>query len=273
MEYQFTSSPSKPTVAPTPFLTTTGTPNTILGTVLINISLIFENLINLPTRDMVLKAAIVNLKTKLRTARDITAQKLNEPIVTKNLTYYSTGSNSFLLNVEFKIHDVSFSAQCNANIDNSTYTAIQQEINALMTALLSAPQTTTISFPSANYTCNKTQLEIVANQTYRYKEGDIPFPSSFLYTLLKESGLVYYTMAPLVTIQPTPNPENGTSNVAWILGFIIPIAILLILLPCWILLCCILCGCCAGVRKRWSRRRSYNVRSYDAQYQTHNSLF
>ncbi|KAM9476996.1 uncharacterized protein Hap1MRO34_009928 [Clarias gariepinus] len=88
MEYQFTSSPSKPTVAPTPFLTTTGTPNTILGTVLINISLIFENLINLPTRDMVLKAAIVNLKTKLRTARDITAQKLNEPIVTKNLTYY-----------------------------------------------------------------------------------------------------------------------------------------------------------------------------------------
>ncbi|KAF5890154.1 putative threonine-rich GPI-anchored glycoprotein, partial [Clarias magur] len=98
---QTTSSNSRPTIAPSPVgLTTTnpptpiiiqvptGTPQKIVGTVFINIFLIFENLINLPTQDVVLRAATVNLKSKLRKARETTTQNLTEPIITKNLTYY-----------------------------------------------------------------------------------------------------------------------------------------------------------------------------------------
>lgn len=88
------------------------------------------------------------------------------------------------------------------------------------------------------FRCKGTELEIVARELYFYREIDIPFPSNFLYEILKNSGLVYYTMPPLVNIQPVTKPGNGTvTSAAWILGFIIPCAVVLILLPCWILLC------------------------------------
>lgn len=95
---------------------------------------------------------------------------------------------------------------------------------------------TTIS--SIPFRCYNTTQVIVANEVYIYQENDIKSPSSFLFEILKESGLVYYTIPPLLSVQLTSNPGNSTyTGAAWILGFVIPVGIVLILLPCWILLC------------------------------------
>ncbi|MCJ8730140.1 hypothetical protein PDJAM_G00180720 [Pangasius djambal] len=248
---------------------TTGSAKTKLVTVYIYIRLVFENLINVPTEAVVLKATSEKLESKIRRERDTAIQKLDEPVSIQNITYTKMGSNSFTLDMAFRIRNVNASAQCDANFNNQTYGLIQKEINILMNTILTRPQSTHFIFPWANFTCNVTGQEIVANEVYVYRESDIQSPSNFLYEILKESGLVYYTVPPLVTIQPTTKPGNSTyTGAAWILGFVIPCGIVLILLPCWILLCCILCGCCAGIGRRWRRRRSYNV-----QYQTHSSLF
>ncbi|MCI4376040.1 hypothetical protein PGIGA_G00183560 [Pangasianodon gigas] len=277
MEYNFQygalGKDSGPSVKDPPIINTvantTGSANTQLLTVYIYIRLVFDNLINVPTEAAVLKAASEKLESKIRRERDIAIQKLNEPVTVQNITYTKTGSNSFTMEMAFRISNVSASAQCDANFNNHTYGLIQEQINILMNTILTRPQSTQFTFPRANFTCNITGQVIVANEVYVYRESDIQSPSNFLYEILKESGLVYYTFPPLVTIQPTTKPGNSTyTGAAWILGFVIPCGIVLILLPCWILLCCILCGCCAGIRRRWRRRRSYNV-----QYQTHSSLF
>lgn len=86
--------------------------------------------------------------------------------------------------------------------------------------------------------CNGTGVLILANEVYVYRENDIQSPSNFLYEILRDSGLMYYTIPPLVSIHPITKPGNSTyTSAAWILGFIIPCGVVLILLPCWILLC------------------------------------
>ncbi|XP_046693457.1 uncharacterized protein LOC124378033 [Silurus meridionalis] len=246
--------------------TTTVLPTIKNGIVLINISIIFENMTIVPSEAAVLKAANEKLVTKIRTKRG--TQKLDSPVQI-SLQFNKTGSNSFRLDMEFKIFNVSLPVQCNETNINSTYELIQQSINSLMNSLMTAQQTPLFSFPRANYTCDGTALIITANEVYRYKEGDFGSGSAFLVEILRQSGMVYYIYPALDKIPPNPKPGNSSyTGVAWILGFIIPCAIVLILLPFWILLCCILCGCCAGIRRRWRRRQSYNV-----QYQTHNSLF
>lgn len=60
-----------------------------IGTVYINIKLIFENLINVPTEAAVLQAANEKLATKFRVAREITTQKLGEPVTIQKVTFYS----------------------------------------------------------------------------------------------------------------------------------------------------------------------------------------
>ncbi|KAF4090787.1 hypothetical protein AMELA_G00056420 [Ameiurus melas] len=233
------------------------------GTVYIYITLKFNNLITLPSEAVVLRAANEKLDSKIRRRRDTTPQ-LSTPISIQNIKYTQTGNNSFNLDMAFMISNVNISVQCDFN-----YSLIQEQINILMNAILTMPQTQTFTFPWANYTCNVSGLVIVAENVYVYNETDIKTPSGFLLAILKASNLVYYTFQPITAIQPNTKPGNSTySGAAWILGFVIPCGILLILLPCWILLCCILCGCCAGLKRRYLRRRSYNV-----QYQTHSSLF
>lgn len=173
-------------------------------------------------------------------------------------------------------------------------------------------------------------VEIVANSEYIFVEGTTKWtPSGFLVAVLSISGLSNFT-TPAAQIDPPvnavlapilqANTTTGESS-AWILGIIIPCGIVLILAPCWIILCvsdtkiyllnpelmllfgmkftlyswmsvkvkliliyihwqqliklfslhftqCVLCGCCVRLRRRYSRRRSYNV-----QYTTRNGLF
>lgn len=88
------------------------------------------------------------------------------------------------------------------------------------------------------FRCNVSGLVIVAEQVYVYNETDIKTPSGFLDDMLRASGLLYYTIPAITSIQPTTKPGNSTdTGAAWILGFVIPCGIVLILLPCWILLC------------------------------------
>lgn len=116
------------------------------------------------------------------------------------------------------------------------------------------------------------------------------------------------------TAAPTTTFFPSSTSPTWIVAIIVPCAIAIMLIPCWILLCvsimmtefkiciemfgddsyflgglklfflftrmkmivqcslpltqCLLCGCCARLRQRWHRRRSYNV-----QYTTRNSIF
>ncbi|KAK3554728.1 hypothetical protein QTP70_033144, partial [Hemibagrus guttatus] len=120
--------------------------------------------------------------------------------------------------------------------------------------------------------------QIVANSEYIFVESDTKWtPSGFLFAIFKISGLSTITTPAAQTdppahivLRPTVQAQNTTTggNSAWILGIIIPCSIVIILIPCWILLCCLLCGCCAGLRRRYNRRRSYNV-----QHATRNGLF
>ncbi|XP_058237097.1 uncharacterized protein LOC131347170 isoform X2 [Hemibagrus wyckioides] len=280
MEYNIPSVPSQPgndgsskvPVTSSPMLTSPISPRTTIGTAFIYITLIFQNLINVPTEAVVLKAANDKLESKFKRQRDTAPQNLEQPVSIHDIIYNKTADNSFSLDLAFKIANVNLSAQCDTELNSSTYKLIQNEINDLMNTILTNPQTPPFNFPWANFTCNSTAAVIVADMIYVYKEADIQSPSLFLYELLKESGLLYYTLSPLVTIQPYTASGNSTyTGAAWILGFVIPCGIVLILLPCWILLCCLLCGCCARIRRRWHRR--YNVKSHNVQYQTHNSLF
>ncbi|GAA6065479.1 uncharacterized threonine-rich GPI-anchored glycoprotein PJ4664.02-like isoform X1 [Tachysurus ichikawai] len=239
------------------------------GTVLIYIKLIFQNLIIVPPKTLVLKAANEKLESKIRRQRDTATQTLEQPVSTQDIIYTKTGNNSFSLDLAFQISHVNLSNRCDTALNNNTYELIQNKINGLMNTILSKPQAPLFYFPQAHFTCNYTAAVIVANVIYVYKEGDIRSPSSFLLELLKESGLLYYTLPPLfLTIEPHNSGNSTYTSAAWILGFVIPCGIVIILLPCWILLCCLLCGCCARIRRRWRRRQSYNV-----QYETHNSLF
>ncbi|KAK3573738.1 hypothetical protein QTP86_032136 [Hemibagrus guttatus] len=239
-----------------------------IGTALIYIKLIFQNLNNVPSKSTVLTAANEKLESKFRRERDTATQKLEQPVSIHDIVYNKMADNSFSLDLAFKIANVNFSAQCDTELNNNTYKLIQNEINSLMNTILTNPQTPPFNFTQANFTCNGTAAVIVADVIYVYKEADIQSPSLFLFEILKESGLLYYTLPPLVTIQPQTSGNSTYTGAAWILGFVIPCGIVIILLPCWILLCCLLCGCCARIRRRWRRRQSYNV-----QYQTHSSLF
>lgn len=44
---------------------------------------------NVPTEAVVLKAADENLESKLRETRETTTQKLNDPVIIKNITFSS----------------------------------------------------------------------------------------------------------------------------------------------------------------------------------------
>ncbi|XP_036430664.1 uncharacterized protein LOC118810745 [Colossoma macropomum] len=219
---------------------------TLMGSVLIYIRLVFKNLTTLPSEAEVLNAANTLLDSGVRMKRDVSTQKLNNPVSIQNVTYQKTGSNSYTISFAFKISNVSISR--NIELRNETYDAIQNTINGLLNKILNDPNATPFVFQRANYTGNDTVIQ--ADAEYIFMEGDIKTPSGFLKEILKISGLA------------------GGGFPGWALAIIIPCGIAIILVPCWIILCIMLSGCCGAVRRRWHRRQSYNV-----QYPIHNSLF
>ncbi|CAB1320867.1 unnamed protein product [Coregonus sp. 'balchen'] len=183
---------------------------------------------------------------------------------------------SFAVDLGFKITNVTMESRSNRiTFTSETYSQIQDSINSLLRAILCKPDSKQFDFPKPDFTTVGTQIR--ADVMYVYKEGEINLPSAILEEVLKVSGLLPTTVAP-TTYSTTPlptllltTPLNTTSGggfPGWALAIIIPCGIAIILVPLWILLCCMLCGCCAAVRRRWHRRRSYNV-----QYTTRNGLF
>ncbi|KAL7889603.1 hypothetical protein AOLI_G00018610 [Acnodon oligacanthus] len=219
---------------------------TLMGTVLIYIRLVFKNLTTLPSEAEVLNAANALLDSSVRMKRDVSTQKLNNPVSIQNVTYQKTSSNSYSISFAFKISNVNISKSI--ELRNETYDAIQKTINGLLNKILNDPNATPFVFQRANYTGNDTVIQ--ADAEYVFVEGDIKTPSGFLKEILNISGLA------------------GGGFPGWALAIIIPCGIAIILVPCWIILCIMLSGCCGAVRRRWHRRRSYNV-----QYPIHNSLF
>ncbi|KAL7878194.1 hypothetical protein SRHO_G00048370 [Serrasalmus rhombeus] len=219
---------------------------TLVGTVLIYIRLVFKNLTTLPSEAEVLNAASALLDSSVRMKRDVSTQKLSNPVSIQNVTYQKTSSNSYTISFAFKISNVNMSR--NIELRNETYDAIQNTINGLLNKILNDPSAPPFVFQRANYTGNDTVIQ--ANAEYVFVEGDIKTPSGFLKEILKISGLA------------------GGGFPGWALAIIIPCGIAIILVPCWIILCIMLSGCCGAVRRRWHRRRSYNV-----EYPIHNSLF
>ncbi|XP_060729294.1 uncharacterized protein LOC132847773 [Tachysurus vachellii] len=237
----------------------------MLGNVLIYIRLVFKNLSRVPSEADVLSAANAFLASNVRTVRHILEPKLNDPVSIQNITYQKIDNNSYIISFAFEITNVTIYQDI--QLRNETNNLIQNTINSLLNNILSDKNATPFVFPQANYTYNGTEIE--ANSVYVFVEGDTKWtPSGFLDAVLNISGLSTLTTPAAqtdppvhVVLRPTVQAQNTTTggNSAWILGIIIPCSIVIILIPCWILLCCLLCGCCAGLRRRYNRRQSYNT--------------
>ncbi|XP_067260213.1 uncharacterized protein [Chanodichthys erythropterus] len=242
-----------------PLTTITTSPPTVVVKVIIHISLVFKTRGTLPSQSTVLQVAnSLLIGMKLRTKRALSEKDLNDLVSSVNVTYTKIDANSFSLNFGFEISNVSMAEKL--DLRNETYTVIENYINTFVSKILNKTTTTQFNFSDVNFKDNSSVIE--ANVVYVFSDSDI---NSF--------GLVSIflaTPAPTTaypTVLNTTVPNNST-NAAWVVAIIVPVAIVLGLIPCWILLCCLLCGCCAAIRRRWHRRQSYNV-----QYTTRNSLF
>ncbi|XP_041729705.2 location of vulva defective 1 [Coregonus clupeaformis] len=245
------------------------TSTTRFGTVVVFVRLMFQLNTPVPTEDDVLIAFNKQLYNQFNIQK-------NTQTTFQNGTYIKLTDTSFAVNLGFKITNVTMESRSNRiTFTSETYSQIEDSINSLLRAILCKPDSKQFDFPKPDFTTVGTQIR--ADVMYVYKEGEINLPSAILEEVLKVSGLLPTTVAP-TTYSTTPlptllltTPLNTTSGggfPGWALAIIIPCGIAIILVPLWILLCCMLCGCCAAVRRRWHRRRSYNV-----QYTTRNGLF
>ncbi|XP_073670326.1 uncharacterized protein [Paramisgurnus dabryanus] len=268
MEYDFQA---EDTIKPVSFLnnlhlppgtTTTNTPvtnTTSLGEVIIYIRLVFITVKSSPNESTVLQLAYSLLDARLRTKRDV--PQLSDPVSFVDVTYQRISEKVFALNFGYIINNVTIAQ--NPVLKNQTLELIQKSINKLLNQILSSPTATPYQFKQANFTGNSTVIR--ADVEYVFSDNDIKSPSPFIKELiLKINGSV--TSGPATTtFYPTvvaTTGRNNSTSAAWVVAIIVPCAIAIMLIPCWILLCCLLCGCCAGVRRRWDRRRSYNIRYY-----------
>ncbi|KAK7165960.1 hypothetical protein R3I93_005901 [Phoxinus phoxinus] len=243
--------------------TSTTSPPNVLGRVIIYVSLVFKTRGTLPNQSIVLQVAnSLLIGLKLKSNRALTEKSLNDLVSSVNVTYNEINKTSFSLNFGFEISNVPMSAK--VDFRNETYSLIESYINTFVSKILNKTTTTPFNFNNVNFNGNSSgnSSVIEANVVYVFSDSDI---NSF--------GLVSIflaTPAP-TTVYPTvinTTASNNGTNITWIVAIIVPVAIILALIPCWILLCCLLCGCCAAVRRRWHRRQSYNV-----QHTTRNSLF
>ncbi|XDV15452.1 hypothetical protein PO909_015546 [Leuciscus waleckii] len=248
-------------------LTTAPTP---ISSVVIKIRLVFVTLGPKPSESNVLQVVNSLLASNLTTKTTKTRVVPSDPVTKTNVTYSSINETAYALNFEFQLSGLSV----NDAQKNQAYVEIQKKINNLVVQILQNPSAA-LTFIPANFTDSAGSSELVANVTYVFSERDGGFAA--FGSLVTQLLLTFTTPAPTTivptttkthtTLYHTTTSNNGT-NVAWIVAIIVPVAIVLGLIPCWILLCCLLCGCCAAVRRRWHRRQSYNV-----QYTTRNSLF
>nr|XP_015195123.1 PREDICTED: uncharacterized protein LOC102696942 [Lepisosteus oculatus] len=184
-----------------------------------------------------------------------------------NVSYERMSANSFAIILGFSIANLPVTDTF--QFRNETYTEVESAVNSLLSNILGQPNSTLFKFPSIDF--RNVSSVIRASVVYQFKDGDISGPSGFLNSILILSGDLTTTVAPSPTVLLTSLTATTASKggfPGWALAIIIPCGIAIILVPLWILLCCLLCGCCAACRRRWHRRRSYHV-----QYTTRNGLF
>ncbi|KAK2852185.1 hypothetical protein Q7C36_007386 [Tachysurus vachellii] len=140
-----------------------------IGNVYIFITVIFENLTNVPTEAEVVSAANALLESKIRTKRDLDTQILNEPVSIKNITYQKTGSNSYSIDFAFEISDVNVPILLDQR--NQTYDLIQYKINSLINGLL---KNYTSAGPLQPSTSNFTSSEDKVNGYMVYNIPSMP---------------------------------------------------------------------------------------------------
>ncbi|KAG9275776.1 putative threonine-rich GPI-anchored glycoprotein isoform X1 [Astyanax mexicanus] len=208
------------------------------GAAVVYARLVFNSSSTIPSESSVLNATTTLLNSRL--------SNLNHSTNVLNISYQKTSINSYRISFGFKISNVSIYKDI--QLQSGTYDVIQSTINGLLNTILNDPSAPPFVFQRANFTLNDTVIQ--ADAEYVFVEGDIKTPSKFLTEILKVSGL------------------GSGAFPGWALAIIIPCGIAIILVPCWILLCILLSGCCGAVRRRWRRRRSYNV-----QYTVSNGLF
>ncbi|XP_028978095.2 uncharacterized protein LOC105009236 [Esox lucius] len=230
------------------------------------------------------------LNTLVPTAKDVLAivdKELRNQIRTvtlpstttfQNATYIKLANTSYAIDLAFQITNVTMeetlSQSDTLTFTSETYNQIQDSINSLLKNIVSKPDSKQVSFPNASFTV--VGNHIIADVLYVYNKTGTNLPSDFVEEILKVSGLLTSTAAPTTTTSTTPLPTHLLTTFfssksgfpGWALAIIIPCGIAIILIPLWILLACMQCGCCATIRKRWHRRRSYNV-----QYTIRNGLF
>ncbi|XP_060782649.1 mucin-2 [Neoarius graeffei] len=246
-----------------PTVQSTSSPPPILGTVLIYIRLVFKNLTNIPSESDVIKAANALLDSSVRLAWDTKTVRVYNPVSVQNVTYQKFNNNSYIISFGFGISNVSFAV--NTELQNETYNIIQDTINGLLNRILNSPNSQQFTFPRATFMSNSTTIMADSEFVISGSFFSSFVPSGFLAQIFLVSGVSYPT--PPAPTTPGIEPTKGGFP-SWALAIIIPCSAAIILIPCWIILCCLLCGCCAALRRRYSRRRSYNV-----QYTTRNGLF
>ncbi|KAA0722076.1 hypothetical protein E1301_Tti009176 [Triplophysa tibetana] len=213
-------------------LTTTITPTTkgtSLAIVIIKIRLVFKTVGTSPSESIVMQLAQTYLEPRLRTKRS--TRILKEDVKFVNVTYEGISVKIFALNFEYRIDNViNKTIFKDPVIKNQTYTLIQQSINDLLKGMLLNITSDNFEFILANFTDDGTM--ILANIEYTFNDSDIKTPSIFVRELRNAAAAT--TFYP--TVMNTSGPNNSTS-LAWIVAIIVPCAIAIILIPCWILLC------------------------------------
>ncbi|RXN38453.1 putative threonine-rich GPI-anchored glyco -like protein [Labeo rohita] len=116
-----------------------------------------------------------------------------------------------------------------------------QNLATPLNEILSDPTATPFVFKDTNFTGNSTTIQ--ADVQYVFSEKDIQKPSVFLYMLIVVNNETIITTTPAATrttfystVLSTTITNNSTSA-AWVVAIIVPCAIAIILVPCWILLC------------------------------------
>ncbi|XP_016346600.1 serine-rich adhesin for platelets-like isoform X2 [Sinocyclocheilus anshuiensis] len=235
-------------------LTTTTSPPILTRRGIIKIRLEFITLGPRPSESNVLQVVKSMLASNLTTKLTTRVTSMSEPLSLENVEYLGINDTAYALIFAFEINKVSLT-EINRK---EAYQEIQKKINDLVIQILKDPSVNLLI--PADF---KDDLFVIqANVTYVFSQRDSNTASGFLV-----SALFTAFTTPVPTTMNATTSNNGT-NVAWIVAIIVPCAIVIGLVPCWILLCCLLCGCCAAIRRRWHRRQSYNV-----QYTTRNSLF
>ncbi|KAK2909137.1 hypothetical protein Q8A67_004974 [Cirrhinus molitorella] len=211
----------------------------VIGRVIIYIRLIFITRGPIPSEAKILQLANSLLSARLRTKRELRAQSLATPVSFVNVTYTKISDTSYALNFGFEINNVTMSEKL--ELRGGTYKVIQDSINKLLNEILSEPTATPFVFKDSNFTGNSTTIQ--ADVQYVFSESDIQKPSAFLYALIVVNNETLTTTTPAATrttfystVLSTTITNNSTSA-AWVVAIIVPCAIAIILVPCWIILC------------------------------------